>query len=126
MKPRRPYRRIVTGRDADGEPYADILHIRPAEWVDGRHFTSYVPEVEAARKRGDHAEATRLLERLVGHLWAVTPVPPWYVEQLAIEYRRAGRGEDERALLERYITATEGTRRDARGVKLVARLAKMK
>ena len=73
----------------------------------GRHYTTYVEEVNALKRAGDYADAERLLLALVGaaenearaNRW---PVAPWYYNQLAIVYRKTKQPDKELQILERY------------------------
>lgn len=75
--------------------------------VRGRHFTEYVDDVRALRRSGREVEAETLLLELVDATeeearregWGVAP---WYYEQLAISYRKAGDIQSEIRILERY------------------------
>lgn len=87
---------------------AEAIKKRAGE-VDGKHYTTHVPDVKALLKAGDFAAAERLLLRLIeaveaeGRLGGVhwTP-PPWCHRRLASLYKKLKRPEDERAIMERY------------------------
>jgi hypothetical protein len=73
-----------------------------AAQVDGRHYSALAPQIKALRQSGDDDAAAGLLLRaidaiereaqipLAGH----TEAPPWFFQQLAAIYSKAG---DERA-----------------------------
>lgn len=95
---------------------------------DGRHFTTYIPQVKTLRRLGRDDSAAALLLRLLPAVDAEAfakgwPIAPWYYEQLAIIYRKAKRPEDEIAILQRYVDAHAGLDEQP-FKKLTLRLAK--
>lgn len=95
------HHRAVQHEGAGGQPASGPGFVR------GRHFTEYVARVKELRRRQDDEAAERLLLELVEatELEARAEgrgVAPWYYEQLAILYRKAGDLEREVAILERY------------------------
>lgn len=93
--------------------------------VDGKHYTEYVEKVKSLKRASRLEEAERLLMRLVAATEAESAitrsgVAPWYYEQLAIVYRKLGRPEDERVILERYARQPKAP--GAKPEKLEARL----
>lgn len=81
-----------------------------AAMVDGRHYSAHAPTVKAMRKAGNDDEAAGLLLRLIEAVEreAAIPlaggygVPPWYFDQLAIIYRKAGKKAEAELLMQRY------------------------
>ncbi|MCY3990497.1 MAG: hypothetical protein OXF50_04610 [Caldilineaceae bacterium] len=78
-------------------------------FVEGKHYTGYVEQVNRLKREGQHDKAVRLLLKLVDATEAesknsdsLSGVAPWYYEQLAIVYRKEKRYGDEVAILERY------------------------
>jgi len=90
---------------------AEADPLRGPGYVGGRHFTTYVTEIEALKRENRLAEAEELLLRLVSATeaevkWSVGSghvVAPWYYEQLAIVYRKRRDLAKEAAILERYL-----------------------
>ena len=79
----------------------------PGCW-NGRHFTTYVADVEALKREGRLAEAEELLLELVAATEAEDElvkmgVAPWYYEQLAIIYRKCKEPAKEVAILELFL-----------------------
>lgn len=98
-------------------------------FVDGKHFTEYVETVKRLRSDNRGDEAIALLLRLVDATEAESRserlgVAPWYYEQLAITYHKAGRLADELAILDRF--AGQQHARGASPPTLLARLAKLR
>ncbi|MEJ5248753.1 MAG: hypothetical protein WHS90_13345 [Caldilinea sp.] len=93
----------------------------------GKHYSTYVNEVESLKKNGAIEEAERLLLELVNATEAEAKanksgVAPWYYEELAKIYRKRKDYKKEIAILERYANQTH-----APGVKpaqLLERLGK--
>ncbi|MEM4204616.1 MAG: hypothetical protein QXS54_11155 [Candidatus Methanomethylicaceae archaeon] len=98
-------------------------------YYNGKHYSSYVGEIESLKKKGAIGEAERLLLELVNATEAEAKadnsgVAPWYYEELAKIYRRRKDYQKEVAILERYAN-----QKHAPGVKpaqLLKRLAKAK
>ena len=73
----------------------------------GKHFSAWVDTVKDLKRQSRNTEAIELLTHLVeateadsrANLWGVAP---WYYEQLAILYRKAGEIQAEVTILERY------------------------
>lgn len=95
----------------------------------GRHFTTYVSDVERLKKAGKLEDAKILLLDLVNATeeedrMTQSGVAPWYYEELAKIYRKQMEYSSEVAILERYAKL-----RHAHGVKsaqLMDRLIKAK
>ena len=73
----------------------------------GRHFSSFVPEVERLKREGDLQGAERLLVTLIETTEAEDEateagVRPWYYEKLAVIYRERKDYASELAVLERF------------------------
>lgn len=97
---------------------------KPGEY-NGRHFTTWVDTVKELKRQGDTVEAVSLLGHLVEATEAESRddhrgVAPWYYEQLAILYRKAGNNVAEVAILERYESQQPAP--GAGPAKLAARL----
>jgi len=98
-------------------------------YVDGRHFTTYVKDIETLKKNGKFSELENLLVELVEATEAESAVDdmgvaPAYYSELAIHYRKQKDYAKEISILERFAT-----QRHARGVmpaKLLERLDKVK
>jgi len=74
----------------------------------GRHFTTYVADVEALKREGKLIEAEQLLLELVAATEREDEIDkmgaaPWYYEQLAIIYRKRKEPAKEVAILERCL-----------------------
>lgn len=103
--------------------------VQPPGYVDGRHYTTYVNDVENLKREGRIEEAEILLYKLVEATEAGCKVDglgvaPWYYEQLAILYRQQKDYTQEVAILERFAN-----QKQAPGVKppkLLERLEKAK
>lgn len=71
-----------------------------------RVYLHRLPQIRQLLRAGDDAAAAGVLlwvcEVMERHA-AIGPVAPWYYEQLANIYRRQGKAEDERAVLERFM-----------------------
>lgn len=84
---------------------------KEAGTVDGKHYTAHVPAVKTMRKAGHDDEAAGLLLRLISAIEreAALPlpdsfaVPPWYFDQLATIYRKAGKKAEAALLMQRYV-----------------------
>ena len=95
----------------------------------GRHFTTYIQDVNNLKKSGNIAEAEKLLLELVNATEKEsrvenTGVAPWYYEELAKIYRKTKDYQKEVSILERF-----SKQKHARGVgpkKLLERLEKAK
>jgi hypothetical protein len=95
----------------------------------GRHYTRWVPEMHRLKKQGPVDDFERLVLALVDAVEAESQagrggVAPAYYRELAILYRKQGRRDDERRILERFAA-----QRHALGVwpkKLLARLERLK
>ncbi len=117
---------------------ADRIHRKLAElaqgcpvtgpgYYGGRHFTTYVQDVENLKRSGRYSEAEELLLNLVAATEAEadaqqSAIAPWYYEQLAIIYRKEKAHAAEVEILERFAARVHGP-----GVsppKLLARLEK--
>ena len=95
----------------------------------GKHYTTYVPEIKLLKQKKDYKEVEKLLFHLVDateaedrvELWGVAP---WYYEELAKLYRASKDIDAEIKILERFAK-----QRHAPGVKpkrLMERLEKAK
>lgn len=77
-------------------------------YYQGRHFTTYIEEVEELKRAQHFTQAEALLIKLVEVVereakaegWGV---PPWYYEMLAIIYRKQKNFPAEVAILERFF-----------------------
>lgn len=74
----------------------------------GRHFTTYVADVEALKRESKLVEAEELLLELVAATEREDEIDkmgtaPWYYEQLAIIYRKRKEPAKEVAILERCL-----------------------
>jgi hypothetical protein len=103
--------------------------IQEPGYINGRHYTTYVSDVENLKKNNKMEEAERLLLELVEATesesiskgWGVSP---WYYEELAKIYRKQKIYTKEVAILERFAK-----QKHAAGVKpprLLERLKKAK
>jgi lipopolysaccharide biosynthesis regulator YciM len=98
-------------------------------YYNGRHYSTYVSEIENLKKQGFIDQAEHLLLELVNATEAEAKannsgVAPWYYEELAKIYRRRKDYQKEVAILERFAK-----QKHAPGVKpaqLLERLAKAK
>ena len=124
---------------------------RAAGNVRGRHFTTYADEVKRLKRSGDNLAAIKLIYECIDAAEAQTRqeteddiwraerasasgdgygpppmlggnVPPWWYEQAAIIYRKAGDRDAEIAVLERYIAQTRRLHPDN---KIATRLRKL-
>lgn len=83
------------------------MAVAKAGYIDGRHYTTYVEEIEALKRSGDLDATEGLLLRCIdateeegrANRWSVAPGYYWH---LAIVYRKQGRLSDEARILERY------------------------
>lgn len=94
----------------------------------GRHFTTYVADVEALRRDGKLVEAELLLLALVAATERENEVEkmgaaPWYYEQLAVIYRGRKEPAKEVAILERCLAHDQQQRL---GTEMSDRLKKAK
>ncbi|MEJ5240072.1 MAG: hypothetical protein WHS87_02630 [Anaerolineales bacterium] len=76
-------------------------------YYNGRHFTTYVNEVESLKRQGKIEEAEKLLLELVAATEAEDKVDnrgvaPWYYEELAKIYRKQKEYAKEVSILERF------------------------
>lgn len=86
---------------------------RKAAMVDGKHYTAYTAEVKALRKAGNDDAAAGLLIRIIEAIERESAIPlaghtavaPWYFDQLAIIYRKAGNPEAAGKIKQRYFIA---------------------
>ncbi|MHB8104233.1 MAG: hypothetical protein ACYDG5_01650 [Dehalococcoidales bacterium] len=92
---------------AEEKPHA-VKPPRPnLGYYKGRHFTSYVGDVDNFKKEGKLEKAEKLLLELVKATEQENSVEnfgvaPWYYEQLAIIYRKQKNHEKEVSILERF------------------------
>lgn len=95
-------------RQNDGDTVA--ADVRPGDrpgYVRGRHFTEYVEEVRALKRRGEIQGAETLLLELVEATESESAydgygVAPWYYGELAKVYRSQRDPQKEVAILERF------------------------
>ena len=83
-------------------------------YYQGRHFTTYVPEVEELKRTGRLDEAEKLLIELLTAMEAeylplaeyrpLATVAPWYYKELAKLYRKQKDYASEVGILERYAS----------------------
>jgi tetratricopeptide (TPR) repeat protein len=78
-----------------------------AGYYNGRHYTTFIEEVEQLKRNEKLEDAERLLLELIKANEAENSVEklgvsPWYYEQLAIIYRKQGNYQKEISILERY------------------------
>jgi hypothetical protein len=88
-----------------------------------RHYLHRLPQIRQLLREGRDAEAEPILMGICETMereGARLPVAPWYYEQLANLYQRAGRADAERATLERFAR-----QRHAQGVKPAQLLARL-
>lgn len=86
---------------------------KAAMLVDGRPYTTYVKEIKAMRKAGDHDEAAGLLIRIIEAIEreaavaspVVGRVPQWYFAELGGIYSKAGLHAEAAALHARFEAA---------------------
>ena len=108
----------------------ELAHTNPLNepgCYNGRHFTTYVADVEALKREGRLGEAENLLLRLVDATEAEDGVQKQgvalgYYEELAIIYRKRNEFANEVAILERLLARTGGDR----DFKSMGRLQKAK
>jgi hypothetical protein len=99
-----------------------------AGYVGGKHFTEYVEKVKTLKRNGENEKAIKLLLKLVSATEKESNknqmgVAPWYYEQLAILYKKAGKIDEEYKILYRF-----SQQKHALGVtveKLLKRLEKV-
>jgi hypothetical protein len=89
----------------------------------------YSNEVRELKRLGRWDEAVDLLGVLVDGAEEKAReqkrgVPPWYYEQLAVIYRRQGKGDEEIEILERFARQKQAEGEKSR--KLLSRLARLK
>lgn len=102
---------------------------RKLGYLNGRHYSEYIMEVEQLFRQKEFDKAEHLLLALIQviELESVAMdcgVAPWYYEKLAILYRKQRRNKDEIDILERFAN-----QKHAPGVKpaqLIERLRKLK
>ena len=100
-------------------------------YYNGRHFTTFVADVEALKKDNRFDDAEKLLLELVAATEAEDEiakmgVAPWYYEQLAVVYRKQKDPAKEVAILERYFGKgrRDEVEQKATGGELMDRLKK--
>lgn len=94
-------------------------------YSNGRHFTTFVNDVENLKKQGDLEAAEKLLLNLVSVIEAEgESVAPWYYEELAKIYRKRKDYVNEIATLERFAKQQHAP--GAKPEKLLQRLEKAK
>jgi hypothetical protein len=107
---------------------------RPGEYQ-GRHFTTYIDEIQSLKKSRQSDQLETLLRGLIATTEAEayalqTLAAPAYFEELAILYRKLGRDDAELAILERYQRLPANLRHSQRLaqrlIKVQARIAKKK
>ena len=100
-----------------------------AGYVQGRHYVTFVDDVENLKRLGKFEEAETLLLELINATeeedksrnWGVAP---WYYEELAKLYRKNKNFTQEVAILERFARQTHGN--GVKPKKLLERLEKAK
>jgi hypothetical protein len=102
--------------------------IKPG-YFNGRHFTTYVRDIESLKKSGEFTELENLLLELVKATEAESAVDcmgvaPAYYSELAILYRKQKEYSKEISILERF--AKQKHARGVMPVKLLERLDKVK
>ena len=98
-------------------------------YLEGKHFTTYVPQIEALKREGKLAEAEHLLLKLVEATEADSVasnrgVAPAYYEELAKIYRKRKDYTSEIAVLERFAHKKHSP--GAKPAQLLERLEKVK
>jgi hypothetical protein len=98
-------------------------------YINGRHYSTYIPEITSLKQSGDYTGLETLLLEIINATEKESQidssgVAPAYYEELAILYRKQKMREKEIAVLERFAN-----QKHARGVKpaqLLERLNKLK
>ena len=98
-------------------------------YYNGRHFTTYVNEVESLKRQDKLEDAERLLIELIAATEAQDKVDklgvaPWYYEELAKIYRKRKDYVKEVAILQRFAKQRHAP--GAKPPKLIERLEKAK
>jgi hypothetical protein len=109
--------------------YAKDHPINKPGYLNGRHFTTYVADVNDLVKQGNLIEAEKLLLQVIDTIeqeskikgWIVAP---WYYDKIALVYRKQKKFAEEIEILERFSSQNHGN--TARGRKILERLEKNK
>lgn len=97
-------------------------------YYDGRHYTTYISDIENLKKRGTFSDLEKLLIELVNATEAESEaeegmgVAPAYYSELAILYRKQKEYSKEISILERFAKQVHAS--GAMPAKLLERLEK--
>lgn len=104
-------------------------YIRKPGYLNGRHYSEYVGEVERLFRLKEFDKAEHLLLSLIEVIEFESVamdcgVAPWYYEKLALLYRKQRRVEDEINILERFANQKHAP--GEKSSRLIERLRNLK